>query len=515
MILINSSSKNALRIFQPFLPIAVPVAIGCLVSTAEREGIRIRFIDEQVEDNILGLVAKYVKEMERPYIFGFSVLTAALKNAIVLSRDLKRIYPDSLIVFGGIHPSAMPDEILSYKHIDVVIRGEAEKSLIDFYRCVKTKKDFRYLPGISYRDNGRIMHNPRSPIIDDLDSLPCFPYHIFTSKRYDLGFVVSSRGCPYECIFCSNRVTTEKRYRFKSAQLVLDDLVLLSEQYKKKHIVFHDDNFLVDKERIYQLIEGIKKKNLHKKMTFSFQARGDNTNYRLLKELYDSGFTSVFFGIETASDKIMKLIKKNETVAQCIEAVRLAKKIGFHISATFIYGLPQDSHSHRMDCLKLSNELKLDMVRYNNATPYPGTELYAIAKGQDRLKVEGCYENFVAVGTFIENPFKRMPLAYIPEGNSETEIRRDVLFSFFGFYFNVHRLKTVFLDPEQGVGWFTVGNTWLNILKKIPAIIVLLFMLLCKFLQLFYYAVIKKETRIPLRDFFKMFNLSKILEKRR
>lgn len=513
MILLNSSSKNALRIFQPFLPISVPVAIGCLVSVGEKEGIKIRFIDEQIEDDILSLAATYVKEMEKPYIFGFSVLTAAFKNAIILSRELKRIYPDSVIAFGGIHPTAMPEEILSYGHIDFVIRGEAEKTLIDFYNCVKSRKDVRHLQNLSYRENGRIVHNPRGAIIDDLDNLPRFPYHIFTSKRYDLGFVVSSRGCPYDCIFCSNRVTTGKKYRFKSAQILLNDLDLLNKQYNEKYIVFHDDNFLVNKERIYQLTEGIRKNGLHKKMTFGFQARGDNTNYKLLKDLYNSGFKSVFFGIETASDRIMRAIKKEETVAECVEAVRLAKKIGFHVSATFIYGLPGDTHSDRMNCVKLSEDLKLDMVRYNNATPYPGTELYAIAKKESRLKVQGYYENFVAVSTFIENPFKRIPFAYIPEGNLEAEIRRDILFSYFNFYLNIYRLKMIFTDSDQGVAWFSVGDTAMDVLKKTPAIITLFFMLLCKFFQLFYYAVIKQETRIPLSDFLKIFNTRKVFAK--
>ena len=506
MILINSSSKSALKIFQPFLPISVPVGIGCLISVAKREGIRARFIDEQVEDDILGLVAKYVKEIEKPYIFGFSVLTAGFKNAVLLSRELKRLYQDSVIVFGGIHPTAMPDEVLSYPHIDVVIRGEAEKALIDFYHCVKANKDFSHLENISYRKSGQIIHNRQGPIIDDLDGLPPFPYHIFTSKLYDLGFVLSSRGCPYNCIFCSNRIATGKKYRFKSAQILVEDLTLLYEKYNKKNIVFLDDNFLVNKERIYLLIEGIRKKSLDKKMTFSFQARSDNANYRLLKELYIAGFKSVFFGLETASDKFMKIIKKEETVSECIEAVGLAKKIGFHVSAAFLYGLPQETHQDRMNCLKLSNELNLDLVRYNNVTPYPGTELYNIAKKEGRLKIEGLYENFVSVGTFIENPFKKVPIPYVPEGNSEEEIRRDILFSSFSFYLNFPKIKKIFTEPDQGLGWFNVGEKLIDILKKIPAVITLCFMLSCKFFQLFYYTVVKKDTAISFKYFLKIFN---------
>jgi radical SAM superfamily enzyme YgiQ (UPF0313 family) len=225
----------------------------------------------------------------------------------------------------------------------------------------------------------------------------------------------------------------------------------------------------------------------------------------LLKDLYSAGFRSVFFGLETASDKIMQTIKKGETVAQCKEAVRMAKEIGFHVSATFIYALPGETHQDRLDCVQLSRELKIDMVRYNNATPYPGTELYEIAKQENRLNIQGVYENFNSVSTFIENPFKRIPFSYVPMGNTENEIRRDLLFSYFSFYLDINRLKNIFAKPEEGVAWFNAGEKLWEIAKKLPALILLFLMLFFKFGQLFYYSAIKKETSVSLRFFFKIF----------
>jgi anaerobic magnesium-protoporphyrin IX monomethyl ester cyclase len=505
MILINSSPKDTLRIFQPFLPIYLPLGIGYLLAVAEKEDIPIRFIDEQVEDDVLGAVDRYVKQMEKPYIFGFSALTAAMKSAVSVSGELKRRYPDSIIVFGGVHPTAMPEEVLSYKHIDVVIRGEAERVLVDFYRRVKENKDFTVLENVSYRKNGRIIHNKPGSIVDDLDSLPDFPYHLFASKRYDLGAMLSSRGCPYECIFCSNRVVTGKRYRFRAAKAIADDLEMLYKKYNKRHVNFVDDNLLVNRERIYLLMDDIKKRGLRGKMSFNFQARGDNVDPALLRDLYDSGFRSIFFGMETSSEKIMKNIKKNETVAQCTEAVRMAKKIGFHVSATFIYGLPGETNMDRLECLNLSRDLQLDRVRYNNATPYPGTELYEIAKRENSLHVQGLYENFASVATFIENPFKRIPFSYVPKGNTEAEIRRDILFSFFSFYFDITRLKKALKRPYEGRGWFNIGESVSEILKRTSALLLLGLFLPVKFAQLFYYCVIKKETSISPKYFMKVF----------
>jgi len=481
MILINSSSRNALKIFQPFLSVFVPVGIGYLAAFAQKNGIKVSIIDEHIEKNVFAVVAEHVKMMEKPYIFGFSVVTAAFKNAITVSKKLKEKYPDSIILFGGIHPTALPDEVLAYSHIDLVIRGEAEESLVEFYKCIKHRTDFTRIPNVSYKKDGRIFHNTIIPLMVDFNDLPDFPYHLFESKQYDLGFVVSSRGCPYRCIFCSNRVTTGKKYRYYPEQRIIKDLKLLYEKYHQKNIAFLDDNLLVNKDRIYNLIDGIKSAGLDKKIKFGFQARGDNVNYKILKDMYDCGFKNVFFGLETASEEIMKYIKKDETVEECVKAVKLAQKIGFHVSATFIYGLPGDSHFHRMNCLKLSKNLRLDMVRYNNATPYPGTELYKIAESEGKLVIKGLYDNFSSVSVFIENPFRKIPFSYVPKNNSEDDIRNDTLYSYFSFYFNMAKLTSIFKHPEKSGGWFNAGESVIELIKKIPALLLLSFFLVVKF----------------------------------
>jgi radical SAM superfamily enzyme YgiQ (UPF0313 family) len=295
-------------------------------------------------------------------------------------------------------------------------------------------------------------------------------------------------------------VTTGKKYRFRKSEAVAAELELLYDKYGKKSVIFLDDNLCVSKERVYDLIEAIKKRGLHEKMTFSFQSRGDNVDYTLLKDMFDAGFKSIFFGLETSSERIMKVIKKGETVAQCVEAVKIAKKIGYYVSATFMYSLPSETHEDRINCVKLSKELDLDMVRFNNATPYPGTELYEIARRQNRLNVQGMYDNFCSVSTFVENPFKKTPFTYVAEGNTEEQIRTDILFSYFSFFLNFKRLKTIFVNPEEGL---RVGM--MSLLRKLPALAFLGFMLMVKFFELFYYMVIKKQTRSSLKEFTKVF----------
>ena len=505
MILINSSPKSALKIFQPFLPIFVPVGVGFLISALKQSGIEAQFIDEQIDDDVLNKIKKMTEKLEKPYIFGFSVLTAAYKSALELSRKLKEIYPDSIVIFGGIHPTAEPDDVLEYDHIDIVVRGEGEQILPELYKCIKSGISYKKLKSISYKEDNNIIHNERAEIIRDLDKMPAFPYEVFADKNYDLGFIMSSRGCPYKCIFCSNRITTDKGYRYRCAKSIVNELELLHNKFGQKYALFLDDNFLVNKKRIYELIDAIKVRDLHNKMTFNFQARGDNVDEEILRDLYSAGFRSIFFGIETASNEILKTIKKGETIEQIIDAVNISKKIGFHVSATFIFALPGESHKDRMKWVELSHELNLDMVRFNNATPYPGTELYEMAKKEGRIFIKGVYENFNSVSTFIENPFDKIPFSYVPSGETETEIRKDILFSYLSFYFNFNRLKQIFTRPDQGVGWFDSGGKILETIRKVPAIFLLFFMLSFKYIELFFSILFGYKTKITRNEFFKIF----------
>ena len=485
MILINSSPKDAAKIFQQFMPVYVPIGIGYLAAVMEQNGLKVKIIDEQVVDDTIAKIIEYTKELTPPYIFGFSVLTASYKAALKTSKKLKELYPDSIIIFGGPHPTALPEEVLTNTEVDIVVKGEGELILPDLYRKLKSKYDYSDIKSISFKRGNEIIHNERCPVITDLDTLPMFPYHLFeNTPEYDMGFIASSRGCPHNCIFCSNRITTGKKYRYRSPELTVDELCLINEKYSPKMVLFFDDNLLVNHKRIYRLMELIKEKGLHKKMKFSFQARGDNVNETILKDLHESGFQSIFFGLETSSEEIMKILKKGETVSQCIKAVKMAKKAGFHVSATFIYGLPTENHQVRMDCAELANELELDMVRFNNATPYPGTELYEIAKNEGRLNVQGLFENFNSVSTFIENPFKKIPFSYVPRNNSEEEIRNDILLSYFKFYLNFKKIKGIFAKHDEGVGWFSSGTKRFDKIKKIPALSVMSFYMAVKFLQM-------------------------------
>jgi anaerobic magnesium-protoporphyrin IX monomethyl ester cyclase len=479
MILINPRGQKIKRFYR-YLPVSPHTGIGILAACLLRAGKTVKIIDENVTSLDEVMVDDYVKDMSRPYIFGISCVTAAVNRGYQIAKVLKAHYPDSKVIFGGIHPTVLPEEVLSTGSVDIVVRGEGEEILLYLYDAIKNGKDYSHLRGISFRNKNGILHNPDASLVSDIDSLPPFPYELFKnmSERYTLGFIVSSRGCPYDCIFCSQRLISGRAYRYIKLEKVMEELDLLINKYNQREVDFMDDNFVVNKKRVYELCNFIIDRGFHKKCSFHFQARGDSVDENMLRLLLKANFKYIDFGIETASERLMKLINKQETVNDNINAVRMAKKLGFQVSATFILGLPTETKEERRAAYKLAKELDIDFARFNNATPYPGTKLYKIAEEEGTLNIEKGWTNLNACASLVGGYFDTTRLAYVPKGINEKELKRDIFKANVFFYF---RPKTIFRVLKKGMipeGWLVLPKRWYLKPKEIYNIFRLLLSLL-------------------------------------
>lgn len=463
MILINPAynRKQKLGGFSRYVPLSVPIGIGYLAGYLIKHNKKVKIIDEEIGRVSEEALDEYTKGIERPYIFGLSCLTAGIDRANELASIIKKRYPGSKVIFGGIHPTVLPKEVLEDRNVDIVVRSEGEETLNLLYERLKNNNDYSDIKGISFRKDGFIIHNENAPL-PDLEKIPKFPYNLFErhSDRYELGFIASSRGCPYDCIFCSQRSISGKNYRFFPSEMVIDSMDELINRHRRPFITFVDDSFLMNKNRVIQLCEMIQKRGLHKKAIFDCQARGDTADEGILKILKESGFRTINFGIETASERLMKLINKRETVQQIKDGIRLAKKIGFQASGTFILGLPTETKEERKAAYRLAKELSLDYVRFNNATPYPGTELYEIAKNENRLNPGNKWENLNACGTFVESPFRKNTLAYVPLTTSEKELRYDILEYNLFYSFRLRSIYKILKEKIGPAGWLSLPEKW-------------------------------------------------------
>ena len=492
MILINPDYNRERKLggFSRYVPVSIPIGIGYLAGYLIEHNKIIKILDEEVVRVSEGILDEYVKGLSLPYIFGLSCLTAGIGRAHELAHIIKTKYPDSKVISGGMHPTVLPEDVLRDKNIDIVVRGEGEEILNLLYERIKSNEDYSDIKGISFSKDGFIVHNERAKL-PDLETMPEFPYYLFEqyADKYELGFIASSRGCPYNCIFCSQRSISGRTYRFFPSELVIRYMEKLIYKYNRPYITFVDDSFLVNRERVLRLCEMMVQRGFHKKAIFDCQARGDTVNEQVLRALKEAGFRTIHFGIETASERLMKLIDKRETVQQVVEGIKLAKQFGFQVSGTFILGLPTETRKERKAAYWLAKKLSLDYVRFNNATPYPGTRLYEIAKEENRLNPGNNWENLNACGTFVESPFKKNPLAYVPLTTSEEELRHDILKYNLFYSFRPQSIFKILKERIGPAGWLTLPERWYLRPSEWVYLIKFASRILCSFAKLFLYTI--------------------------
>jgi len=460
MILINPKSTK-LGIFERYVPFSVPIGVGFLAGYLLHQGRRVEIIDEHIEPLSAELLKKALEKISPPYIFGISTLTACAQRSYDIAQELKIRYPDSKVILGGIHPTVLTDEALENNAVDFVIRGEGEKTLLELYDALKNKSNYTKIKGLSYKSGGKLIYNQLAEL-PDLAEFPSFPYHLFEKNlgKYNFGFIASSRGCPYDCIFCSQRTISGKKFRYIPDEVVINELDLLINKYRQTHINFVDDNFTANKPRVARLCEQMIKNRFQEKTTFDLQTRADAVNDEILVLLKKAGFRVINYGLETASERLMVLLNKKETVADNITAVKLAKKHGFGVSGTFIFGLPTETREERWQAYNLAKKLDLDYVRFNNATPYPGTRLYEIAKEEGRLFVEKGWTNLNACASLVQDSLTELKLPYIPQGCDEGELKKDIIKANLFFSLRPKRVFKLLTKRIGPAGWFYLPPRW-------------------------------------------------------
>jgi radical SAM superfamily enzyme YgiQ (UPF0313 family) len=459
MLFINPAQEKFGGFLSRYVPVGIPVAIGCVAAYLKQHGIPVRVVDEEIVDITPSVLRDLVDGLERPYVFGLSCLTAHVVRGYELARMIKAEFPDSIVVAGGLHPTALPDEALATGHVDYVVRGEGEEVMLQLYRAIRGAGDPTTLLGVSYRRDGRAYHNPEAPLIPDLDDIPMFPYELFAHPKYDMGFLTTSRGCPYKCTYCSQRMLTGTTYRYKSAARIVAELDVLVNRHGQKEVVFYDDNFCFKPKRVIDVCEAIMAARLHETCTFGVQTRADNFPADLVPIMAAAGFRHAGFGMETGVNRLAKLIGKGETVEQHLDAIELGRKHGLSIALFMIFGLPTETREERRESFRVVQGARVEASKYNNLIPYPGTPIYTDLKDGARIHVEPGWSNFNSTLSLTRSIFDRTPLPYVPETASEFELKRDIVRYNLKSYVTWRALAQI-LFRRKGSGWYRLPNRW-------------------------------------------------------
>jgi len=480
MLLINPANAEYGGTLSEFTPLALPMSIGCLAAALRQAGYPAEIWDEElmsIDDGTVETVLDpLLAHLPQPYLFGISVLTGQAKEAYRLCCWLKARYADCFVIMGGYHVTALPEEPFEACPVDFVVRGEGERTILELYKCLVEKVgNPADIKGLTYKKNGKFVHTGERPLIKDLSTLPRFPYESFVAMldkvnsgslrkhNYDWGFIVTSRGCPFKCSYCAQRMMTGNTYRWRPIEIVLEELDILVNRFGAESIFFLDDNFCFKRSHTIELCERIRESKLGEKCDFSLQTRADNFYEDLVPVMRAAGFTSVGFGMEVGTDALMDQIKKGETIQQHIDAVKLAKRHDMDVAMFMIFGIPTETHADRKAAYKLCRSLGLTHLKFNNLMPYPGTPMYHDMryKYPGRFKIVGYWENFTSALSEMGLPLtSRKPLPYVPETSSEIELTRDVIrYNLMATLFSWSTIMGILLR-RHGPGWFKLRARW-------------------------------------------------------
>lgn len=354
----------------------IPIGLEYIAASIENAVEDVHIIDMELEHHSF----KYFLDLFRPDLVGIAMSATDHNEGLRLAKIAKE--NDITTILGGYHPTLVPDELLSHPQVDMVVRGEGEHTMKELVQkdCPKS------VLGVSYKEDGNVIHNEDRPMIEDLDSLP-FPARHLRRHKYknrmnnngrEMDVICTSRGCWGRCSFCCEPVMNRSYQRFRSPENVMAELLEITSFHNGKplRILVVDPNFMGDPERIHRLCDLLHRHKLD--IQFSVMMRVDSVakNPQLIRKMCDSGFLEYELGIESPNLKDLKNTRKGITLEMQREAVRILRDNGANVSGTFVIGLPGQTEEEIKQFPVYAKELGLMNAAFGIATPFPGTEFY-------------------------------------------------------------------------------------------------------------------------------------------
>lgn len=347
-----------------------------------------------------GEISKRIQAFN-PDVVGVSCLfSMQYKNAHRVCQIAKEVDKNILTIMGGAHPSALAEETLGDAFVDFVIIGEGEQSLKELLDNLRDNKDASSIDGIAFKRDNKILINPKTKFIENLDSLPLPARHLLpmdkyfkinlphgVSSRYSPNTpVVTSRGCPANCIFCSIHSIWGYAYRGRSAENIIKELKFIKDNYNIKEIQFEDDNLTFDKARAMRLFQLMIDTKIDLAWTTPNGVSLWNLDKDLLSKMKEAGCYRLCLAIESGDQKLLsETIKKPLRLEKVLELLPWIKYYGFETDAFFVVGFPEETKKQLKNTFEFASKLNTDNTTFYLATPYPGTELFKICSQERRL----------------------------------------------------------------------------------------------------------------------------------
>ncbi|MCX8124383.1 MAG: B12-binding domain-containing radical SAM protein [Spirochaetes bacterium] len=353
-----------------------PFGLMALAAYLEDKNIEVK-IEDYIVNRFSEQRVKSIMSTFAPDVVGSTGVTMNIKKALSILQIYKQVNPDLVTVLGGPHATFDAHNILlHHPYIDVIVRGEGELTFHQLLSHLYDKSTYPDIAGISYRDNDNtIVHNPNRDFIPDINILPYPARHLVELSKYRaLGFpinMMTSRGCPFNCIFCVGSKMVGRKVRYFDTDRVVNEFAMLATM-KFKQINIVDDLFTSNKSRCIEVCKEIVRRGIQHPWT-AF-ARVDTVNLELLEHMKEAGCTMLCFGIESGNQEILDKVKKKITLEKCKQAVEMCKKVGISPMTSYILGLPGETEETIKKTLEFAKELS-DNYGFHVLAPFPGTEV--------------------------------------------------------------------------------------------------------------------------------------------
>jgi radical SAM superfamily enzyme YgiQ (UPF0313 family) len=363
--------------------IGPPGGLGWIASSLERIGLKPKLIDCQITPRYKQFILEALKEY--PTV-GITTTAGTISSSLEIATLIRQNSPTTKIIMGGPHPTAVYERLIP-RYADIVVLGEGEDTITELMQ----QEDLSKIKGIAYWD-GSLKVNERRPLIEDLDRLGFPAWHLYDLRRYrfatthlPFAMITTSRGCHYDCIYCTKHVHGYK-IRLRSLENVLDEIDYLVNKHSVREIRIMDDNVAFYCERVKKLCEliiGRRYKNL--RFVISNGLRADNGDFEMFKLLAQAGFYLVAIGIDSASQQILDAAERKLKLESARKTIEMARKAGIRVRVPFIIGFPFDTEQTIEETISFAKSLPIDNVSFNIAIPFPGTKFYKIVQEKGKF----------------------------------------------------------------------------------------------------------------------------------
>ncbi len=434
-----------------------PMGLLYLSSSLKRTfpGISTRLLDLRLEKR-KGQGLETILRSWEPDLVGFLSLSGDFSVLARLSGIVKKTVPHAHVSCGGPYPTHCPEDFMDLIHVDSIVRGEGENSLRHLVEYLSGKIPAGELPsnGVGVRNTQGVLTIPgHSPLEHDLDSLPFPDWDLIDIGLYSKAIqinavlggkrympIVTSRGCPFHCIYCHNMFG--KKPRLRSPKNVVDEIETLIRHYGVDEIQIYDDIFNIDRDRLMVICDLIIRRNLKIKMSFPNAIRGDMLDDEMIEKLRQAGAYMITFAIETASPRLQKLIRKNLDIGKTVHAIRFASRIGLITRGFFMVGFPTETKGEIRETLTLARNLPLTTMSVFSVVPFKGTVLHELAmkstSPRGRLRLAQPDPSYFAPRTFYTD-------------ETGISLRRHILAAYVLFFTPLRLVRYFIKIPRKGL----------------------------------------------------------------